>query len=124
MALIDDSVAIRYEGLRDLAIIDHRIILHKAWIVEENKPAADLLDVNYFKDLDTDDDPDYSSHLMDVLIRFAIDFENANPENRAKIRRGVLLLHRASVTTVSALEGELPLSQLQAKLGNIAIAPE
>ena len=118
-SLVDTSLGASLAGVRDLALIDHRLLAQQWRIVEDGVSLARIQTENPFKDLDTPDDPDYSRYVMDALSRFATDFEYADGARRIEIRDALLVAHRACVTGVGAAEGEIPIGNIVQDLGRI-----
>lgn len=119
-ALTDGSVELSMTGIRILSLIDHRLIVQEVRIIEERLSPQDLIEENFFSDLDTDEDPYCSQHYMAELVGFAKSYHEAGVEEREKIANAALMAHRASVEKISVVEGEIQQSKLVKELGKSA----
>lgn len=122
VALLGASdLGIDRDGLHYMALIEHRLRVQQIRLIEGEIEWKQLEAEAPFRDLDTSDNPYQSQDLMSALCRFATDCVKAGPEKRLQIRDALLAAHRASIIQVQAVEGEVPLSNVEQALARLTI---
>jgi hypothetical protein len=93
--------------------------MYQDWVANDGITPAQVVNANYFKEFDTEEDPYRSHYYMTALFNFAYAYFRASDAERAQIKYTIHIVHRIAVNGIDT-ETERAIQSLQNPLGKTA----